>query len=261
MTASARPTKLDDVPGLNGVLARRAAEYQYTAFIRELKALEPQHWDAPTDCDRWSVKDVVAHLIGWMEAMSSFKELRHQVGAGFKRRKELGNILDAANEQQVEDRRSLTPEQLIARMEEITPGFVAKRARWGKVGRGVPIYDPVVMGATNLAYLFNVIFTRDAFMHRIDVARAAGREVLLDELDAVVLADVVKDWARRRGADATVSLDGVGFFVAGTGATATVTGSGAEFARVMTGRAEPSVLGITGDVPAATAWLAAGCPF
>jgi uncharacterized protein (TIGR03083 family) len=207
------------------------------------------------------VRDIVAHVVGWGELTLSFKELRHVVRAGYRRRRELGNILDAGNEQQVDDRRDLPTAALIARLRELTPRLVDRRARWGKVGRGIPIYDPVVIGRSNLGFLFNVIFTRDVLMHRIDVARAVQEPFRYDDLDRAMVADVVKDWARRSKADATVQLEGVGSFTAGTGRVAAITGSGEDFARVMTNRAQPSELDLGGDEQAALRWLAIHCPF
>jgi uncharacterized protein (TIGR03083 family) len=42
-------------------LARRERE----EFAALLESLTPQQWDSPTLCDRWRVRDVVAHVIGY----------------------------------------------------------------------------------------------------------------------------------------------------------------------------------------------------
>jgi ABC-type taurine transport system ATPase subunit len=43
-----------------------------------------------------------------------------------------------------------------------------------------------------------VIITRDVWMHGIDIARAAGKELeLTDDYDGRVIAYVVADWGRR----------------------------------------------------------------
>ncbi|MFP5298666.1 MAG: maleylpyruvate isomerase family mycothiol-dependent enzyme [Actinomycetota bacterium] len=255
-------THISEVRGLNGDLARHAAAYQYAALAEELKSLGADDWSRPTDCDRWDVHAIVAHLIGWMEALMSLKEFRHQFRSGFKRRHELGNILDATNEVQVDDRRHLSPDELIARFESLYPRFLKFRARLGgTVGRGLVIYDPVVVGPTNLAFYANVIFTRDALMHRIDIARAVGRDFTCAEEDGWVMADVVKDWAKRSKADANVHLTDVGTFAAGSDGRASISGKAEAFARVMTKRAEPDVLDLNGDPTAAIAWLKVGCPF
>jgi hypothetical protein len=52
----------------------------------------------------------------------------------------------------------------------------------------------------SLGYGTDVIFTRDAWMHRLDLARATGRDpVLTADHDGIIVADVVAEWARRHG--------------------------------------------------------------
>ena len=92
-----------------------------------------EEWNAPTDCDRWTVKDIVAHLIGWAECFASFKEFRHQFAASISRRKELGNPVNAQNEQQVEDRRHLSPERDDRAVRKLDGSFLGLRMKVGKV--------------------------------------------------------------------------------------------------------------------------------
>ncbi|RAU98719.1 DinB family protein [Mycobacterium colombiense] len=67
-----------------------------------LATLTPQDWDAPTLCTRWSVKDVVAHVI-------SYEEL----GAlGLLKRFAKGAIV-RANQVGVDEFAALTPQQLL----------------------------------------------------------------------------------------------------------------------------------------------------
>ena len=45
-----------------------------------------------------------------------------------------------------------------------------------------------------------MILTRDAWMHRLDLARATGQDpTLTADHDGVIVADVVAEWARRHG--------------------------------------------------------------
>ena len=69
-----------------------------------------------------------------------------------------------------------------------------------------------------MGYLLDVILTRDPWMHRVDIARATGRELeLTPEHDGRIVADVVAEWARRHGQPCTLTLTGPagGEFVAG----------------------------------------------
>ena len=58
-------------------------------------------------------------------------------------------------------------------------------------------------------YLIDTIFTRDTWMHRLDICRATGRDmVLTPEHDGRLIADVVAEWARRHGQPFTLVLAG-----------------------------------------------------
>jgi uncharacterized protein (TIGR03083 family) len=67
-----------------------------------LATLTPQQWDAPSLCSRWSIKDVVAHVI-------SYEELGF---LGLVKRFVKGRIV-RANEVGVDDFAALSPQQLL----------------------------------------------------------------------------------------------------------------------------------------------------
>ena len=261
LTTPGRTVRVEQLSGLSGDEAQRIGAFQNERMLSLLRTLDVGEWDAQTDCDRWAVRDIVAHLIGWAECFGSFKEFRHQFGASIKRRKELGNPVNAQNEQQVEDRRHLSVDELLERYEAATARFLNFRMKVGKYAHYVPYYDPSIIKFSNLGYISRVIFTRDTFMHRIDICRATGRPPIMARDDAILMSDVVRDWARRHDVDATIDLGVVGTFLAGRSGRATISGDAAEFSRVMTGRAAPETLSVKGDVEAARAWLAAGVPF
>lgn len=53
------------------------------------------------------------------------------------------------------------------------------------------------LGLRSVGYLMDCIYTRDAWMHRIDLARATGRELVVTaDHDGRLVADVVREWAR-----------------------------------------------------------------
>ena len=228
-----------------------------------LRTLSPESWEAATDCAPWTVRDIVAHILGWAEALTSFKEAGHQVVASRRRVKELGNPVDAQNQVQVDERAHLSPEVLLERLEQTLPRFSRFCAKAGRVGRLMPLYDGTILGLTNFNYLLNTIFTRDHFMHRIDIARATGAELVLGASEARLLEDVVCDWARRRNVRALVSLTGPagGHYALGDRREASIEGDAVVFARVLAGRGRPEELEMSGDVRQAQAWLLAGCPF
>ena len=243
--------------------AAALTQEQDRALVDMLRTLSPESWDATTDCAPWTVRDIVAHILGWAEALTSFREAGHQVIASRRRVKELGNPVDAQNQVQVDERAHLSPEELLQRLEETLPRFSRFCARAGRVGRVLPLYDGTILGLTNVNYLLNTIFTRDHFMHRIDIARATGAELVLGRSEARLLEDVVADWGRRRNVRSAVSLTGPagGHYILDARPEASIEGDAVAFARVLAGRGRPEEMKLSGDVKQAEAWLAAGCPF
>jgi hypothetical protein len=103
----------------------------------------------------------------------------------------------------------------------------------------------VHIGWQPLAYLFDMGFTRDVWMHRMDVARATGTPPELTAAhDGRIVADLVAEWSRRHGEPFTLTLTGpAGGQFAGGGGGEPQTVDAVEFARILSGRAEgPGVL-------------------
>jgi hypothetical protein len=75
------------------------------------------------------------------------------------------------------------------------------------------------------SYLMDVVFTRDTWMHRIDVCRAVGLvPVLTPDHEGRLIEDMVAEWARIHGIDFTLRLEGPagGTFVSGKGEELTI---------------------------------------
>ncbi len=113
---------------------------------------------------------------------------------------------------------------------------------------------------STFGYLVDVIYPRDLWMHRIDIARASGRELSPTTTEADVVAQVVRDLAETwEGPATTLSLtgNGAGTWTLGTGASqASLVADAVEVCRMLSGRpASPSV-SLTGD-PEAERRLAA----
>ncbi|MGC2206912.1 MAG: maleylpyruvate isomerase N-terminal domain-containing protein [Candidatus Dormiibacterota bacterium] len=51
-------------------------------FLDLLRTLGPQDWSRPTDCSRWDVRAVVAHVVGSACAQASVREFVHQLRTG-----------------------------------------------------------------------------------------------------------------------------------------------------------------------------------
>src|SRR5687767_2442979 len=237
--------------GLTRIEANRLMSSQYDALLTTLRELPPEGWQAVTDCDPWTVKDIVAHLVGWAEALTSVSQFRRQLFEGRRRTKEMGNLLNAVSQVQVDDRASMSPEQLVVRWEVVMPKFEKVRRGGGTIGKVLPYYEGSLIGFTNVAYLANTIFTRDTFMHRIDISRATSTELHLGRREQRLMEDVLVDWSRRTGAAARINLEGPagGYYLVGTGPIATIEGDAVEMASVLAGRGRIASLRLFGNVP------------
>jgi uncharacterized protein (TIGR03083 family) len=259
-TATTAPVLLDKQPGIKARDGHDVSIALANRFVSLLEDLSPAEWDAVTACDPWTVKDVAAHLLAWSEALCSPREMGAQARAALRRRKRFANLLDAQNDAQVEARRALSTDELVARMRVALPRAAKLRRRLGGALHYVPAYAGFVGGAINLGYLLNAIFPRDLVVHELDVCAATGRETSFDAAGTRVATDMLKDWARRTRADATLALDGLGTFVAGNGAAARISADGGAFIWRLAGREPAAAEVITGDEESARRWIAAGCP-
>ena len=261
-TGLAQETRIEDVTGIRQPEATAIAESQNRALLHTLYLLDDDQWAAPTDCDAWSVKDIASHIWGWAESLVSFRETRRQVGQALRRRKELGNILDAQNQVQAEAGRRISTAELLLRLEESLPRMVRRRAAMGRYGKYVPIWGPP-FGFSNLGYLTNVIFTRDVFMHRIDIARATGTDLELGTFEQRIVADIAREWARGGTGPVRLELTGPagGTYVVGPTPHAKLTADAVEFCRLLAGRADASVVQATGDPSITQRRMRAKVPF
>ena len=102
---------------------------EHDRFIELLRNLDAGDWTRQTDCSRWDVRDIAAHVLGWAETvtMRAFVRLK-RLGKPVAR--ELGGpLIDGMNEVLVRQRASMPAAELIDRLERIAPKAVAARAR------------------------------------------------------------------------------------------------------------------------------------
>jgi hypothetical protein len=192
------------------------------------------------------------HVLGACEAGASMRENMHQMRAGMKRRKQFGVPLEAGlSGVQVAERADLSPDQLLARLEQVAPNTIKGRARTPRPMRAIKIgIDAPVVEKWSLGYLIDIIYLRDAWMHRVDTADATGAQLVLSpEHDGRIVADVVAEWARRHGQPFTLELTGVagGDFTAGGGGEP-IAIDAVEFCSVLAGRGDATGL-LTTIVP------------
>lgn len=209
-TTDTRPTAPPRRSGLDRATALRLAATEYGRYLDQLRALDAEDWARPTDCPAWDVRGVAAHCLGMVEMAASLPTAVRQNAAAIRRG---GEFIDALTALQVEERSALRPAQLLARYADVAPRAVRGRRRRAAVIGRAPMPGAQVLNGVperwTMGYLVETILTRDTWMHRVDTARATGRDVVLTaEHDGALVADVVAEWAGRHGSPCALTLTG-----------------------------------------------------
>lgn len=222
------------------------AESEWDRVLALVDSLGSDDWSRPTDCPQWDVKAMLGHMLGMLELQADPADRVRQISAAAEVAARTGCLrLDALTAQQVKEHETLTPNDLRQALHAAAPrGLVARRAITAEQ-RATP-YLPELPGegAWTVGYLFDVIHTRDPWIHRVDICRAAGREMVSTaEHDGRLVADVVAEWAARHGKPFTLTLTGPagGLFSSGEGGDHLELDA-VEFCRVLSGRAQGSGL-------------------
>jgi hypothetical protein len=176
----------------------------------------------------------------------------HQQVRGRKVGKEIGgSTLDGSNELQVRERSSLSEDALVDRFAATIDRAVRGRRRFPRPLRGLKMtMPPPWSGKRTLGWLNDIVYTRDTWMHRVDLSRATGRELVLTaDHDGRIVADVVADWARLHGQVFDLVLTGPagGHYRSGEGGEHHELDS-VEFCRTIAGRRHGTGL-LTTEVP------------
>jgi uncharacterized protein (TIGR03083 family) len=230
------------VPRIAHDEAMRIATRENVKFAALLRSLEPGDWAKPTDCALWDVRALAAHVVGSAAGQASPREFFRQVRKGRPLTAEIGGQFwwDGMNELQVRERAGLGTGQLVAEWDAASARALRARRRLPRPVAALPLLNlPAPVGRQPLSYLFDVGFTRDVWMHRVDLARATARRLDLDpDHDGRIVADLVAEWASTHGEPFTLSLGGPagGQFRAGTGGQH-VDMDAVEFCRVLAERA------------------------
>jgi uncharacterized protein (TIGR03083 family) len=207
-------TTTTDVTAQDPLTHEDAMQLQVVELERTLdllRSLDDVDWSAQTDCPDWDVHHMYLHVLGACDAAASMKENVHQMRAAKRHQKAEGGPLEAGlSTVQVRERLDLTPAQLVDRLTAVAPVVVRKRTKLPALVRRVPLkVDGPVVETWRLGYLVDTVYLRDLWMHRVDAARATGRELVLDqEHDGRIIGEVVAEWARRHGRPFTLRLTG-----------------------------------------------------
>jgi uncharacterized protein (TIGR03083 family) len=232
-------------PAIGRPTAMRLAETEYRRVTDAVDALLPDDWTRSTDCTAWDVRQLVAHIAGQANLFSTPVEVMRQMRAAQARQQPGQAEVDALTAFQVEERKHRGPEELRAELHRVGPrGAKGRRRVPGFIRRRRLPGEEIFNGMSetwSVGYVTDVILTRDPWMHRLDLARATGRDpVLTADHDGVIVADVVAEWARRHGRPYRLELTGPtgGSWSSGTAGEEIVMDA-ADFCRVISGRRSP----------------------
>lgn len=224
-----------------------ATEYERVADL--LDQLIPDQWSVDTDCPGWDVRAMAGHMLGMIQMAASLPEMVRQQAAATRQAKREGELMiDALTALQVEKNAALTRAEIVSDVRRLAPRAVRGRRRVPAFLRN-RVTREETDGWWTFGYLFDVILTRDPFMHRIDISRATGVPIAATaEHEGVLVDDVVCEWAERHGSAYTLELSGPagGRWQEGEGEHLAM--DAFEFCRAVSGRAPATGL-LTTQVP------------
>ena len=245
MTVSRATPRRSAVPRAE---AMRLAATEYRRFATAVAELGPQDWARPTDCPDWTVHQLVAHVVGMAAMASSPLEQSRQRKGALARRTDGRPFIDWLTAHQVDRFGVKGPDDLVRLAATVAPKAARGRRRTPGFIRRRPMPVPQLVGGVpetwTMGYLVDTILTRDTWMHRVDLAHATGRPmVLTPEHDGAIVADIVAEWAGRHGAPYRLTLTGPagGTWSSGSAAAAAESGEqlsldAVEFCRLVSGR-------------------------
>src|SRR5258708_23843285 len=178
--------------------ARKLAEEEFRRFAELMGSLSEEDWTRPTDCTAWDVRKLALHVLGSADAQASFPQFLHQLRRGLPLNKTIDSHhwVDGLNELQISERSHLSNDAVVAQLGTVGPRAVKGRWSTPPPMRYLPLPFGPPIGWAPLKYLLDLGFTRDVWIHRIDVCVATGRDVhLTPDHDGRLVADIVAEWA------------------------------------------------------------------
>lgn len=190
--------------------AAQIATLELEQVLNLLEQLNGDDWTQPTDCTEWNVRDMTAHLAGGCAGWASWKHFLRQTVLNPHMRK-MAVPIDAINRSELEDRADKTPQQLIDELREVGPKAIRTRRNLPELLRRIRIDAKPMPGKMSVAYLVDVIYPRDQWMHRMDICRATGKPwVSIPDHDRRLLDLVMLDMAKSLASKYAVILNVTG---------------------------------------------------
>ena len=180
--------------------ATAMAMLELERFLTLVTSLSEDDWEKPTVCPLWSVRQILAHVTGAAAAYARWSEFKRQGDPKVQRAYRASGLsfLDSMNQIQVDDRASSTPAALIDELRTVGPRAIATRARLPVLLRALRVPLPALGGIIPIGYLTDLIYTRDMWMHRLDLCRATQRGMVMTPgHDGRIVALVVRDLQKK----------------------------------------------------------------
>jgi uncharacterized protein (TIGR03083 family) len=194
--------------------AAQLAADEIDRLLDLLEQLDGDNWTQSTDCTEWTVHDMTAHLAGACAGWASWKHFRRQIIFNPHIRK-ADVPVDAINRRQIEDRAGQTPQQFIDELREVGPKAVRNRKKLPGILRKIRIDAKPMPGKMSMAYLVDVIYPRDQWMHRLDICRATGKHlVITPDHDGRLLDLVMLDIAKTLAGEIAITVNVTGALAA-----------------------------------------------
>jgi uncharacterized protein (TIGR03083 family) len=229
---------------LDRTTAMRLARTEYRRVADAVADLAPEQWTLLTDCPDWDVRATVAHIAGMASMAATPWETSRQDKAARAAAVHSGSShLNELTALQVAERAGATPAELTAELHAVGPKAARGRRLTPFFVRAMRLPQVQNVGGSEewwtIGYLLDIILTRDPWMHRIDLAKATGNELVLTaDHDGVIVDDVVREWAQRHRQPYRLRLTGPagGTWSAGDGGEELELDA-VQFCRILSGRA------------------------
>jgi uncharacterized protein (TIGR03083 family) len=233
------------IPRIKHHEAMAVTEVENHRLAELLVDVTTEQWTLPTDCTRWDVRAVAVHLIASAQAQASPAEMIKLMKAGPKLMTEIDGIypVDRINEAALRARTHLTPAELPALWSRVAAKALRARQRIPAPIRALPLLKLAPKMWKPIAYLYDIGFTRDVWMHRVDLSRAINRPFqATTDHDGRIVADIIAEWATTHTDPFNLELAGPagGTYVRDAAADVTsIEMDAIDCCRILSGRGKP----------------------
>jgi len=237
-----RSTKKARRSALDHEVAMTLAATEYERVVSMFESCTPQQWAIPTDCPGWDVRAMAGHMLGMAQMIATIPELVRQQMTSQRSAKKSGELtIDSLTALQVAENANLSTSALVEKMRTVGPKALRGRRRVPALIRNLRMPEAQTVGGQTeswtFGFLFDIILTRDPFMHRIDISKVTGIPMnATPNIEGVLVGDIVREWAARHGQDFKLELTGPAGGTWGTGECEPISMDAFEFCRVLAGR-------------------------